>query len=141
MGLFTGLKDKKVAQRNPKIPAGNHVLQLVKLQAGQSRAGLKYLAADFKVESSNSPNLPPGTIVTNMIYMNNDGWEARLKEMLGGLLEYDDPNEVGDKEADEAFAPNNPLKGQLVRCQATAGKTKDGREAVYKSWFPYAVEE
>lgn len=144
MGLFTGIGDKKVKQRNPYIPEGEHVLRHKSIKHDAAFEGYKYIIAELEVVETDNATIKPGQIVSLFIKMQNGTpWEANLKAYLGAAMGYENPDDVDEADCETAFAADNPLLDTLVRCSGRKRPTKKDPSKSFTNlnWRPYESTE
>jgi hypothetical protein len=140
MGLFTGIGDKKVRQRNEYVPEGSHVLKHKSISVETAFEGYKFILAELEIVETDNDKFKPGQIVTLFIKMQNGTpWEANLKAYLGAALGYENPDEVDEADVETAMEKDNPLLDTLVKCE---GKTRPQKKNPAKSftnltWRPF----
>lgn len=140
IGLFTGIGDKKVRQRNEYVPEGNHVLKHLNIKTDDAFEGYRYILAELEIVETDNPRFRPGQVVSLFIKMQNGTpWQENLKAYLGAAMGYENPDEVDEADCETAFAADNPLSGQLVRCVGKVKPTKKDKSRTFTNlnWRPY----
>lgn len=132
MGLFTGIGDKKVKQRNEYVPPGKHVLKHKTIKVDDAFEGYKYVLAELEIVESDNAAFKPGQIVSLFIKMQNKTpWMENLKAYLGAAMGYENADDVDEADVETALAADNPLLDTLVKC---TGKNRPMKKNLAKSF-------
>jgi len=132
LGLFSGIGDKRVRQRNEYVPEGNHILKHKTIKQDKAFEGYNFVLVELEIVETDNDKFKKGQIVSLFIKMQNGTpWEANLKAYLGAAMGYENPDDVDEADVETALAADNPLLDTLVRCE---GKTRPQKKNPTKSF-------
>lgn len=131
MGLFTGMGDvRPAAPRNPRIPLGNHVLDLDNIRRSVTKRKEEYALLTFVVAETDSKECKKGDQLA--LYFQEDQWgyaKRELKACLAALMGQED---VDDSDVEAALSAANPLSGSRVKVRGYQPRDKSTGEPVVK---------
>ena len=126
MGLFDGIENVQVTQRNEYLKAGQYLLEIQAIKMGESsRTGEGFFLSEFKIIESSNAELPPGAPVTWMTMKRFESFLKGIKAFIAAAAGCT-IDEVTQAICDAAVSEDQPLAGVRVSAFAKDIKTKKG---------------
>lgn len=149
MGLFTSIKEAKRSEAGTYLSVGLHRLEVNRVKSGKNWRKKDFFVVECKVlESTNAEEHPVGSTADVYINLSSEYPDLSLAEVkhflqvatftLAGDALPDGINspediEIGEEDAEESCAQDQPFMGLVLRAEGTR---KDGKKFVKIVWSP-----
>lgn len=130
--------------RYPSLPAGNHVMEVVKIEKRRTRTSGEMVAAEMRVVQSSSPDVRPNAIFSETFFIcdpkpdNAVMNQGRLKGLICTMAGLDPQNPDFGPYTTALRAAANPasqsMRGRLVAVYGTPATSKGGKQYVRSSY-------
>lgn len=140
--VFDGMEGADPTQQGGNyLKDGKHTIEVVKVELKNSRSGVQFYIVEGKVVETDSDhkNMKPGRTITWMVKMTLDSALNNIKNFLCATTGADS-DEIGKQEAMDSVAPEQPLAGVFVKCEATEITTKAGKPFTKVVWEEFETE-
>lgn len=140
MGYFDGIESAQVLEKLPNLaPNCSYVLEVITNKVIKSRSKGLMAISEFEVKEAKGEGAnAPGTKASVVVKLSLDSALGNIKGYISGLLDEDAKNITSDM-VDKIYSPENPAKGNTVRCYTSLTETKEGNPFTLHRFSPYTT--
>lgn len=136
MGMFGGIESAVTSEKLPHLNVGLYTLEIDGVKQIKSRKGKSYFVTEFRIIEASGPGAnTQGSTASWMVDMGNDLALGNVRGFLAAAMDVPDKT-ITEPVADDAVSTKQPLKGFLVKAEASVIKTKEGKDFTLVRYRP-----
>lgn len=142
MSIFKGIKDAKGGDGGTYLSEGAYIVDIDACKQGEMRDGTPFFVVEFTILQNSGPECnKPGTTASYFVKVEKDTPAlANIRRFIS--VASDTPeDEIDDAGAEMVVSKDQPLKGTVLRVQATQIVTKKGNDFTKHVWSKFEGTE
>lgn len=138
MGWMQNVKGARISEGGIYVEPGAYLVEVLKVKAGKTRAGVDNFIVELAIHESNNPNRKVGTVMDWYVDMSK---EPSVGNVVAFVMTAtgSTQDEVSEDVIKLIVSDANPLKGTMLRLAASNIKTKAGRDFTKVKFFSEAT--
>ena len=133
MGNFSGVGNARSSKGGVYFLPGNYLTRIEKVSQGTSRNNIDFLVVEAEILESDNPERKPGTVCSWLLMADKDAFLGNVNHFASAAFGIDE-SEVDEAGCEMMCGEENPVRGTLLRVQATNIKTRAGKDFTKLVW-------
>lgn len=137
MSMFKGIKGARTSEGGVYLKPGVYDLTIRAVKALEDRKKIATFVVEFDVDRSTVAEHPAGTVVSWIVKLDKEPALGNIKMFIAAASGCS-PEEIEEKDVEEAIASEQPLKGVKLTASANNITTRAGNPFTKITWKEFA---